>query len=623
MSSTPDDRSAWHTISAKGLDGLLQGRGDGAVIDELLGAEHSRRLLLLRALYDRSVGLSSGSDDSPLSLSDAWELLERVQAQSPEVVEAVLMAPGTGTWLSCSLRILQKTLDSEVPAWATLGHLASLAAASAAAARIEFTLTVPVNQGTVSLPSLGYAVLPTDEDWTTARVTGDQQSIRITGSGGEVVVCSDRARPMPGWQPTRRVMLGQGAAARPVALEEHDPYRSFSGPSAPRALSESEAQAWRSSLTEAWNILRRDDPAFVDALSRGLISITPLPAGERFRPYSSSSAEAVGGINISLSDQGPELAATLVHEFQHVKLGALTHLAPLVRHPEESEDRPELFRAPWRDDPRPLEGLLHGIYAFWGVTRFWQVHRRTAEGAHAPLAHFEFALWRDEVWSALNGVRRHERLTSLGRRLLESLAQSCAGWLGDEVPAVELRLAREAAASHRARWQEHHLRPSPEAVVRAVRAWRRREGCPPLPRTGAASVAPDGAAHFLDTAAVLARHRLVAPDGSWPDPGGTAAGVRGAGPVDILLAHGDRAAARRELADQFLCGDPPVGSWAALGRALADSPEQQAASRFLLRSPEWARAVRDTLLAEYGECPDPVVLATWLADAGRPPGLHD
>ncbi|WP_048584308.1 HEXXH motif domain-containing protein [Streptomyces viridochromogenes] len=619
MSGTPDDRSAWHSISANGLDGLLQGSGDGALVDELIGAEHSRRLLLLRALYDRSVGLSSGSDDSPLSLSDAWELLERVQAKAPEVVEDVLMAPGTGTWLSCSLRILRKTLDSEIPLWATLGHLASLASASAAAARIEFTSTVPVNQGTVSLPGLGYAVLPTDEDWTTARVTGDQRRLRITGSGGEVVVGPDRARRAPGWQPTRRVTLGRGTAARSVTLEEHDPYRGFSGASAPRALSESEARAWRSSLAEAWDILQRDEPTFVDALRRGLMSITPLPRGERFRPYSSSSAEAFGGLNISLSDEGAELAATLVHEFQHVKLGALTHLAPLVRQPE-TEEQPDLFRAPWRDDPRPLEGMLHGIYAFLGVTRFWRVHRRAAEGARAPLAHFEFALWRDAVWSALDAVRRHERLTPLGRRLLDSLAQSCAGWLSDDVPAVELRLAREAAASHRARWREHHLRPSPEVVDEAVRAWRRRDDCPPSLHTAPVAVAPDGEAHFLDTAAVLARHRLAAPDGSWRDPAGAGEGVRGADRVDILLAREDRADARRELADRLLYGDPPVGSWAALGRALADSPEQQPACRFLLRSPEWARAVRGTLRAEYGERPDPVVLATWLAGAGRPPG---
>lgn len=556
-----------------------------------------------------------------MSLHDAWESLERAQVEAPGVVEEVLMAPGTGTWVSSALRRLRGTLHSDIPLWAALGYLASLAAAAAAAARIEFTLSVPACEGAVSLPGLGCAVLPAPGGWTTARVAGDRCGVRITCGGGEVLAGPDWGRQAPGWLPTLRLALGQGAAGS-VALEEHAPYRTFAGPTAPQILSEAEARSWQSSLAEAWHILLRDAPAHTDAMRRGLKSITPMPKGERFRPYSGSSAEAFGGINASLPDEGSELAATLVHEFQHVKLGALTHLSPLVRRAEKTHERPELFHAPWRDDPRPLEGVLQGIYAFLGVARFWRVNRRAADSAHAPLAHFEFALWRGTVWSTLNSVRGHDRLTPLGHRLLESLLQSCAGWLGDDVPDAQLRLAREAAASHRARWREHHRRPSPDLVEEAVRAWRRGDACPPLAHA-TSSLVPDGDAQFLDTAAVLARHRLTDPDGSWRDPVAIEDRVRGAGPVDVLLACGERSAARRELADQLRHGDPAVGSWAALGIALADSPEHRAACRFLTRSPEWARAVGETLREEHGQRPDPMALATWLGVATSRPGPLD
>lgn len=619
VSGAPDDRSAFHSISAAGLHGLLQGGGDGAVIEELLGAERSRRLLLLRALYDRSIRVASGSGDFPVSLHEAWESLERAQAKAPGAVEQVLSAPGTGTWVSTALRRLRGTLHSDVPLWATLGHLSSLAAAAAASARIEFTLEVPVCEGTVTLPGLGCAILPLQEEWTTARVTGNRWGVRISCAGGEVVAGPDWELQAPGWRPTRRLRVGQGAAAGSVILEEHDPYRTFSGPTAPQVLSESEARSWQSSLAEAWTILLRDAPADTDAMRRGLVSITPLPRGERFRPFSSSSADAFGGINASLPEESSELAATLVHEFQHVKLGALTHLSPLVRRVEKTHERGELFHAPWRDDPRPLEGVLQGIYAFFGVARFWRANRRAVDAAHAPLAHFEFALWRDAVWSALGSVRGHERLTPLGRRLLEALVHSYAGWLGDDVPDAELRLAREAAASHRARWREHHVRPSPDLVDEAVRAWLRGDGCPPLADT-ASSLVPDGDARFLDTAAVLVRHRLTDPDGSWQDPVALGDRVPGAGPVDVLLAREKRSAAQRELTDHLLYGDPAVGSWAALGRSLTDSPGHRPASRFLLRSPEWARAIRDALQQEHGRRPDPLALAAWLSVATRRPG---
>ncbi|WP_431989039.1 aKG-HExxH-type peptide beta-hydroxylase [Streptomyces albogriseolus] len=608
--STPAERAAFHSISEHGLRGLLRGGGDGDAIDELLSAEHSRRLLLLRALLDRGGARTHGPEDTPLSLHAAWELLERVQAVAPDVVDRVLMAPGTGTWVSSSLRRLKRDADDEVRVGETLGHLSSLAAAAAAAAGIAFTLWVPVIERFVVLPSLGCAILPACQASAALRVTGDGVRLRIAGPDGDVVVGPGWESRTPNWLPTRTLALGPGGAGGSLTLEEHDPFRSFATVVAPRSLSQQEAETWQRVLREAWDVLLRDEPAETEAMRRGLLSLTPAPKGERFRPYSSSSTEAFGGINASLPDDGLELAATLVHEFQHIKLGALMHVRPVLRPPDRSVGRPELFHAPWRDDPRPLEGLVQGVYAFFGVTRFWHAHRRDPDTARASLAHFEFALWRDAVSSTLDTVRGHDRLTSLGHRLLGSLTRVCAEWLAEAVPHEELRLAREAADSHRARWREHHLRPAPDMVDLAVRAWRRGEACPPSVRVTPSTLRPDAEACYLDTAAVLARHRLTDPDGSWRDP--EAGAVRGADAVDVLLTAGDRSAARRMLTDRLVEGDLPAGSWALLGRAMALDPSRKAASRFLLHSPHWARAVWNTLAAQHKERPDPVALAAWL-----------
>ncbi|MFE5600365.1 HEXXH motif domain-containing protein [Streptomyces coelicoflavus] len=616
--SAPADRSAFHHISEAGLRGLVRGGGDVHALDELLSAERSRRLLLLRALLDASAGRFQDHEGRFPSVHEAWRLLERAQASAPDAVDGVLMAPGTGTWVSSALRLLRGPAREETAVRRALEHLSALAVAAAARARIGFTAWVPAHEGMVPLPGLGCAVLPSGGEGPAVRVAGDGERLTITGPDGDVVVGPDWEHPTPGWRPTRRVTLGGDRTAGSLALEEHDPFRTFSGPSAPRCLSEQEAGAWQRAVDEAWELLRCDEPTQTEAMRRGLKSLIPVPSGERFRPYSSSSAEAFGGINASLPDEGLELAATLVHEFQHIKLGALMHLGPLVTRNDKTDEPPELFHAPWRDDPRPLEGLLQGIYAFFGVARFWRAHRDAPDEAHGPLAHFEFALWRDAVWSTLDSARGHQRLTPLGNRLLESLAQTCAGWLTERLPARELSLAREAADSHRARWREHHLRPSPDVVHEAIRAWRRGESCPASVGTAPSSLRPDPAACFLDTAAVLARHRLTDPDGPWRDPGAAADAVRGAGPVDVLLALGNRSAARRTVVDRMMAGDPAVGSWAALGRAVADVPEWLGAHRFLLESPQWARAVHDVLLVEYGERPEPLALAAWLARGARP-----
>lgn len=603
------DRPAFHTLSAEGIRSLVDGDEQGETVGELWRAERSRRLLFLRALYDR---VSGGTEAAEAAVTEAWSLLERAQRTAPEAVEDILMAPGTGVWVSSALRRLRDGSAEEPPLWVTTGHLSTLAVAAATRARLAFSLEVPVCWGTVSLPGLGCATFPCTEPWTVARATGHDGTLRIATADTEVRVGHDWQRPATGWLPTRRLVLGPEESSLRLVLEEHDPYRAFSGPQAPRVLSPAEDGAWRSALAETWTILLRDEPTVADAMQRGaLVSIAPAEPRERFRPYSSSAGEAFGGVSASLPDSPDQLAATLVHEFQHIKLGAVIHLDPLLYRAEAPDEREELFYAPWRDDPRPLEGLLQGIYAFFGVTRFWRSHRRVTEARRSPLADFEFAFCREQVWSTLNAVRHHARLTPVGHHLLDSMRELCARWLTEEVPDEELRLAREARADHRARWRAHHLRPSARAVEEAVRAWRRGDKRPPALLAAPPRPAPDTGAGCLDTAAVLARHGIVDPQGEWTRSAGNP--VRGAGQADVLLARGERAAARRLLVGQLLTGDHPAGTWAILGRALADHPEHGAASRLLLRFPERARATQEALAA-YGDRADPVRLAAWLAE---------
>ncbi|MFI6276605.1 HEXXH motif domain-containing protein [Streptomyces sp. NPDC050988] len=527
-------------------------------------------------------------------------------------MEEILMSPGTGIWLSSALRRLRDSSSGQLPLWAVTGHLSVLAVAAATRARLSFSLGVPAFRGTVAFPGLGCATFPAEEPWATAHATGRNGSLRVVAAGTEVRAEPDWQRSEPGWLPIRRLVLDARQSALRLVVEEHDPYRAFVGPRAPRTLTSGEEHVWRSSLTEAWGMLVRDEPVVAEEMRSGaLVSLAPAEPRERFRPFSSSAGEAFGGVSASLPDSPSQLAATLVHEFQHIKLGALIHLEPLLRRAQMPNERKELLYAPWRDDPRPLEGLLQGIYAFFGVTRFWRAHRRSSGAAPSPLADFEFALCREQVWSTLNSVWRHPRLNPVGRRLLDTLGEHCALWVAEEVPDKELRLTREARASHHAMWRAHHLRPSRQAVDEAVRAWTRGDRYPPVLLEAPPRSVADTGADGLDTAAVLARHRITDPEGAWIHQAEKQ--VSGAGRADVLLTLGERSAARRILVEQLLAERPSAGVWALLGRALVDDPGQGAASRLLLRFPERARAVQEALRAADMEQADPVRLAAWLA----------
>ncbi|MFF8942995.1 HEXXH motif domain-containing protein [Streptomyces sp. NPDC014864] len=615
------DHLPFHRLSEAGVLALARGDGDGAVVAELLNAERSRRLLLLRALDDElSRGAPPAQRADPVGYAEAWTLLTRAQHRSPEAFEDVLMSPNTGMWVSLAVRRTRGRSYEEAPRWVVLGHLAALAAAAAARAGLDFSITVPVRGGLVPLPTLGCAVLPDGKAWSTARVAGHEGHLRISGTRGEVEVAPPWDVRVPDWHPRRLLTLGSGEGAKTLVLEDLDPYRTFPRPSEPRPLPEPEAELWRSLLADAWDTVLRDDPESAEAMRRGLMSLTPTASRERFRPHSSTAGDAFGALTASRPDDVAQLAATLVHEFQHTKLGGLMHLEALTVPPPDPSSPEHLLYAPWRDDPRPLGGLLQGIYAFLGVTRFWRAHRRTAAPADAPTAHFEFALWRTQVWSTLNAVRGHEQLTPLGHRVVESLHARCAEWMADEVPAAELRLAQEAAEDHLARWRAHHLRPPAAAVDEAVRAWRRGAARAPSSLAAEPILVPDTEARFLDGAAVLARHRLGEPDGPWRCTagrhGGDAGAVDGADPADVLLARGDSAGARAAHVERLTRKGAPVSAWAGLGRALADDPAHRAASRLLLRHPERARALQDALEASTGRRADPVHLAAWLASGG-------
>ncbi|MGM9469252.1 HEXXH motif domain-containing protein [Streptomyces murinus] len=605
--TTTGEHLPYHRLSAAGLRTLAAGEGDGAVIAELLRAERSRRLLLLRALRNGASRDDTGPDGTD-AFAQGWDLLERAQRNAPEVCEDLLMSPNTGMWVSLAVRRIRGRVYEDAPHWVVMGHLAALAAAAAVRAGLEFDITVPVRRGLVPLPTLGCAVLPDPEPWGTARVTGRDGRVRVTSASGVVEVPADPDRREPDWIPVRRTTLGSGGRAKPLVLEELDPYRTFPRPSEPSLLSPAEAAYWESSLAKAWEVLLRDEPESTEAMRRGLMSVAPTPMRERFRPHSSTAGDAFGGVTASRPDDVAQLAATLVHEFQHTKLGGLMHLEPLTEPPADPETPEPLLYAPWRDDPRPLGGLLQGIYAFFGVTRFWRAHRHTADPAYVPLAHFEFALWRAQVWGTLNTVSGHERLTSVGRYVVERLTERCAGWLTEEIPTTPLRLAEEAAADHHARWRAHHLRPPAKAVEEAVLAWQQGADKPPSALTAEPLLVPDSGVRFSDSTAVLARHHLSDPDGAWRRPGG----VDGADPAEVRLLHGEHAEARAAFTDRLSAKGAPASAWPGLGRALAADPVHRAAADLLRRHPERARAVQDALEAKTGRRADPVRLAAWL-----------
>ncbi|GAB7109275.1 HEXXH motif domain-containing protein [Streptomyces phaeofaciens JCM 4814] len=555
-----------HTLPPSSFHELLAGGGGVAAVDALCAGERSWRLLVVRAFLDAAAGVPAG----PLpSVVDGWRLLVRAWEADARAAERVLAYPAVGVWAAHTLRRLRGSAEDDAPLWVHTGHLHALAASAAILAGLEFRTDVPVRHGWAVLPLVG-AMRVDGTGWSTAEVAAD---------GGRVTVAG-RAVPGPGWH-TPAELSADGCV---LVLDDLDPYRVLRGPAAPEPLDR--ADDWRELFAGAWAVLRETGAEEAGALARGLSVVVPRPRAERFRPHSASSGDAFGAALASVPDDAEQFAATLVHEFQHNKLSALMHLFTLHEDPGT-----RLRYAPWRDDPRPLGGLLQGVYAFHGVTGFWRRRQH-------PLGRFEFALWRAQTAHALRSLADAEELTVLGRRLVAELSATLEPWLAEPVDARCRAAADLAVSDHRATWRAYHLRPDPRTVRAHAEALGR--GAPPPASdpasTPAPTLAPGRPARGLDTRAVLLRRILAEPAGlAGPDvrddPGAV---VEGARPEDVALVTGRVSEALDAFRARIARGDGDPESWVGLG--LAARATGNPAGAALLAAPELAMA----LYAEAG-----------------------
>jgi uncharacterized protein len=122
------------------------------------------------------------------------------------------------------------------------------------------------------------------------------------------------------------------------------------------------------------------------------------------------------------------LALLLLHEFQHVKLGALMDMYDLF---DQTDAR--LFRVAWREDKRPLEALLQGTYAHVAVTDFWRV-RYLAGGPDAAAAADHFGRWRAATAESIETIAGSGSLTPLGQRFADEMRATVRPWLEIRVP---------------------------------------------------------------------------------------------------------------------------------------------------------------------------------------------
>ncbi|GGO16732.1 hypothetical protein GCM10010116_33810 [Microbispora rosea subsp. aerata] len=390
-----------HSVPAAAMDALSAGYGGEEDVRCLAAAQRTMRRALLSGV---------GAQESAAA---GWELITRLDAGHREAVDAVLDHPYVREW---AVRCLRHDGD---PA-----YLANIAGAAAVRAGVAADLVITAVDGVFHLPTLG------------AFEAGRAATARLVAESGRFSLPD---MPDAAWRPARRLT----APGLSVVLEDTDPHRHCHGHPASGRLTEAEAAEWQRVFAEAWAVIESDHPAYAPGLRAGLTTLVPLDPPEGGGSASSAARNAFGAVAVAPPADPATLALLLIHEFQHVKLGALFDLVDLY-----DPAHTGLYYAPWRrESPRPIEALLQGVYAHLAVTDFWRVRRHLRDDGTGEV---QFALWREQTARAIDDLDGSGGLTPLGTRFVAGLRRTLEPWLDEPVSGRAAAAAAELAERYRA-----------------------------------------------------------------------------------------------------------------------------------------------------------------------------
>ena len=280
--------------------------------------------------------------------------------------------------------------------------------------------------------------------------TGPAAVIHIGRSGTYVLSAGQRVdipdspeQDAPGWRGLRRISAG----SLNVLIDDLDPFRMPEIDNLATRLSVTEAGKWNTVFQQAWLLLDADHRTVAAEVREMVSVIVPLKKPSDGQ-VSCSSPQASGAAALSEPPDPYSCAVTLAHEVQHQKLSALLDIIELAR-----PDNGRRYYAPWRDDPRPLNGLLQGAYAHLGVSSFWRRQRRSSDSAIRLRANAEFTRWRMATGRAVGTLLASGQLTTAGSRFVRGMERQLRAWDMEPVPAEAQTIADRAAEAHLARWQ--------------------------------------------------------------------------------------------------------------------------------------------------------------------------
>jgi len=414
-----------------------------------------------------------------------------------------------------------------------------------------------VHQDQLVLPSLGSLQLPTRMTHINLSRTSDGKVlIRDKAGEFEMELPSDLSQSTADWQPVRMLHAeAEGQTVR-VALDDLHYNRSVFAENFTGRLSEQTVARWQQQFRGAWEILLRHVPETALAAAGVLRAIIPYktPAYGMFTVSNSTHYRAIGS---SIPDKPVNFAKEILHETSHNILDRLHDLVQFT----------DLMRfdqtcwSPWRRDPRPIGGHIHGMYAHSVLASFSRVmagHATTEEDRQ----HFtiDFARWRKKVKAAASILMRVvnvEGLDPASNNFVGCLLPKILELQSDVVDERIENFASDEVTDHYTAWRLANLQVAPAEICKLVDIFMSWEASDPAHSSLNIAQKPDLTAQPIHVPpknrdSFFAKHRLFDMYQNDPDmfraiseDPKLLAAFKGVVPADVALVNGDHKEALR------------------------------------------------------------------------------
>ncbi len=166
-----------------------------------------------------------------------------------------------------------------------------------------------------------------------------------------------------------------------------------------------------------------------------VIAFKPSASGD----YSNVSFSDLPGAFVLSAVQDPYwIADGLIHELLHNRLFFIVDRGELLEGVQDATERSE-FYSPWRDDLRPMSGLLHAVYVYIGVCKFWFSVWKSGETTdlRRDYTHDQAVRSVLDLEIGIAQLRRHATFTEAGIELFKEIERE-VDRLVAALPALKL-----------------------------------------------------------------------------------------------------------------------------------------------------------------------------------------